>query len=105
MQFAAALYRQAGSPAVSGSDAFTDTADGQWYSNAVLWASQQEIITGYGGRFGTNDPVTREQLVTMLWRRAGSPQTAADEKRMNLPIRQVLRITLRTRFSGRAQIK
>ena len=79
--FAAALYRQAGSPAVSGSDAFTDTADGQWYSSAVLWASQQEIITGYGDRFGTNDPVTREQLVTMLWRRAGSPQTAADEKK------------------------
>lgn len=34
---AVVLYRMAGSPAVSGSDSFTDTADGTWYANAVLW--------------------------------------------------------------------
>ena len=73
---ATALYRQAGSPDVSGNDDFPDTADGAWYSNAVRWASQQEIITGYSnGNFGTNDSVTREQIVTMLWRMAGRPET------------------------------
>lgn len=75
---AAALYRQAGSPAVNGNDTFPDTDFGEWYSDAVIWASQNEIITGYAnGSFGTNDPVTREQIVTILWRMAGSPAAGA----------------------------
>ena len=74
------LYRLSGSPAVSGSDSFTDTADGTWYSDAVLWASQRGIIGGYGnGLFGTNDPVTREQIATILWRYAGSPAANAGQ--------------------------
>ena len=75
---ATVLYRLAGSPAVTGSDAFTDTADGAWYSDAVLWASQEGIISGYGnGLFGANDPVTREQIATILWRYSGSPAAEA----------------------------
>lgn len=73
-QLATVLYRIEGTPAVSGTDAFTDTPDGAWYSDAVLWASQQELIAGYGGGlFGPNDPVSREQMTTILWRYAGSP--------------------------------
>lgn len=69
-----ALYRQAGSPAVTGDDSFTDTEKGAWYANAVCWAVQENVMKGYGnGLFGTEDPVTREQLVTILWRLAGSP--------------------------------
>lgn len=72
---AATLYRAAGSPAVTGTDAFTDTADGAWYADAVLWASQQGVINGYGdGLFGTDDAVSREQIAAILWRQAGSPQ-------------------------------
>lgn len=57
-----ALYRQAGEPAVTGTDSFADTAENAWYSNAVLWAAQKGIVNGYGnGCFGTDDPVTREQ--------------------------------------------
>ena len=75
---ATVLYRLAGSPAVTGSDAFTDTAEGAWYSDAVLWASQEGIISGYGnGLFGANDPVTREQIATILWRYSGSPAAEA----------------------------
>lgn len=74
---AAVLYRMEDTPAVSGTDAFTDTAEGDWYSDAVLWVSREGLIGGYGnGLFGTNDPVTREQIATILWRCAGSP--AAD---------------------------
>ena len=73
---ATVLYRQEGSPAVTGIDSFTDTADDTWYSAAVVWASGGGIMSGYGnGRFGTDDPVTREQLVTILWRIAGNPET------------------------------
>lgn len=72
-QLATVLYRMAGRPAVSGEDAFTDTASGQWYSDAVLWASQNGVVNGYDdGRFGTNDAATQEQLAVMLWRDAGS---------------------------------
>lgn len=76
-QLATVLYRIEGTPAVTGTDAFTDTADGAWYNDAVLWASQQNLISGYGGGlFGPNDPVSREQMAAIFWRYAGSP--AAD---------------------------
>ena len=71
---ATVLYRSAGSPEVTGSDGFTDTRSGTWYSDAVLWASQNGIISGYGnGIFGVDDPVSREQIAAMLWRSEGSP--------------------------------
>lgn len=71
---AAVLYRLEGSPAVEGGNGFTDTAEGAWYGDAVLWASQQGFISGYeDGRFGTGDPISREQLAAVLWRHAGSP--------------------------------
>ena len=74
----ATLYRLAGSPAVTGEDAFSDTEEGVWYTDAVLWASQQGLVGGYGnGLFGTNDPVTREQMAVLLWRYAGSPAAEA----------------------------
>ena len=72
-QLATVLYRLAGEPAVSGEDGFSDTKSGTWYSDAVLWASKDGIVNGYGnGKFGTNDPTTQEQLAVMLWRSAGS---------------------------------
>ena len=77
-QMATVLYRLAGEPAVSGEDGFSDTEGNAWYSDAVLWASQEGIVQGYGnGRFGTNDPVTQEQLITLLWRQAGEPSAAS----------------------------
>ena len=76
---ATVLYRKGGSPAVSGENPFQDVAEGQWYSNAILWASQNEIVGGYGnGLFGTNDNVTRQDMATILWRYAGKPEGAKD---------------------------
>jgi flavodoxin len=78
-QLATVLYRLAGKPSVRGEDAFSDTESGKWYSDAVLWASQNGIVGGYGnGLFGTNDPTTQEQLAVMLWRRAGSVAVSGD---------------------------
>jgi len=63
------LYRFAGEPEVSGEDGFSDTANGQWYSNAVLWATQQGVVNGYGeGLFGPNDNITQEQLALIMSR-------------------------------------
>jgi hypothetical protein len=64
------LYRHAGEPDVAGPDnPFTDAAEGQWYTDTVNWAANNGIIVGYGnGKFGTNDPVTNEQLAALIHR-------------------------------------
>ena len=43
-QFATVLYRIEGTPAVTGTDAFTDTPDGAWYSDAVLWVDRKSVV-------------------------------------------------------------
>ncbi len=65
------LYNIDWKPDVDGEDSFTDTKEGEWYTDAILWAIQPdvEIVQGYGkNKFGPDDPVTREQMVTMLYR-------------------------------------
>lgn len=63
------LYRASGSPAVSGSAAFSDVAADAYYADAVAWAEKKGITTGIGGRlFGSNNDCTRAQIVTFLWR-------------------------------------
>ena len=67
---ATALYRMAGSPA-SGAASFSDVGPTRYDAKAIAWASAQQIVTGYGdGRFGPDDPVTREQTAAMLYRYA-----------------------------------
>ena len=67
------LYRQAGSPQ-AGDTAFADVPSGAWYHDAVNWACEAGIASGYSAqRFGPNEPITREQLAALLWRSAGSP--------------------------------
>lgn len=67
------LWRQAGSPASAG-DPFTDVPSYAWYATPASWAGWNGVITGYGGGvFGGEDPLSREQLVTILWRIMDSP--------------------------------
>lgn len=76
---ATVLYRAAGSPAATGSVGFTDVADNSWYAAPAAWAAQNGIISGYGnGLFGSNDPVTREQIAAILWRYDGSELAATE---------------------------
>lgn len=65
------LYRLEGKPSVSGTSPFDDVAGGQWYTDAVIWANQNNIVEGYGnGKFGPMDNITREQMATVLYRYA-----------------------------------
>ena len=65
------LYRMEGEPAVTGTGGFADVPEGQWYTDAVIWAAANDIVTGYGdGRFGPDDPITREQMSAILFRYA-----------------------------------
>ena len=69
------LYRLEGEPTVSGNPSFTDVKSGEWYTNAIIWASQNSIVFGYSSEvFGLNDSVTREQVVSILYRYAGFKQ-------------------------------
>ena len=68
---AAVIYRIDGQPQVTGSAGFKDAQAGMWYYDAVLWASRNQIISGYDAeRFGTGDNVTREQIAAALYRYA-----------------------------------
>ena len=69
-QFATILYRIAGEPEVEFKNQFPDVQKNDWYADAVIWAYQNGIITGYTdtGMFGSSDNITREQLATILYR-------------------------------------
>lgn len=62
------LYRLQGEPEV-GESAFTDVNPDAYYADAVTWAAENDIVSGYGnGSFGANDAITREQLAAILYR-------------------------------------
>ena len=70
-QLVTILYRLEGQPAVSGDLPFTDVEAGTWYTNAVVWAAQNGIVNGVGDdTFAPGNDLTREQLVTILYRYA-----------------------------------
>ena len=82
-QFAAVLYRMADRPAVTDADRaacpFTDLK-ADWYQDAVVWAYQKQgsSTASPDTTFAPNDPVTREQMVAMLYRYKGEPAKNAD---------------------------
>lgn len=67
-QVAVVLWNMRGKPAAGkGAKSFPDVKAGSYYYSAVRWASSVGVVNGYAdGRFGSNDPVTREQLAVML---------------------------------------
>lgn len=63
------LYRYEKSPAVNGSNAFTDVVADAYYSNAVQWAVEKNVTAGTSATtFSPNDDCTRAQIVTFLYR-------------------------------------
>jgi hypothetical protein len=63
------LHRLEGSPVAGGTaDPFSDVASGLWYSEAVKWAVDKGIVSGYGdSKFGPGDEITREQMALILY--------------------------------------
>ena len=86
------LYELEGCPAPGAPAGFSDVKDSE-YADAVAWASEAGLMSGYGdGRFGVEDTLTREQAAVIFWRYADSPA----------PIRGVLDFTDAGRISGYA---
>jgi hypothetical protein len=74
------LYRQEGEPGVSDlTNPFSDVPEEAWYTNAVIWMAENDIVKGYpGGRFAPSDNIERQDLAVMLIR-------YADFKEIDLP--------------------
>ena len=63
------LYRLSGSPSVSGVTKFSDVPANQWYSAAVAWASNNNIVNGRSNSiFDPGTAVTRQELAAILYR-------------------------------------
>ena len=68
-QLVTILWRKAGSPQVNGLMDFDDVSQDAYYAEAVRWAASEGIAGGYGnGLFGSDDPITREQMAAILYR-------------------------------------
>ena len=55
---------------------FTDVS-GHWAESYITQAAERELIQGYDGKYSPDDPMTRSQMVTILWRAVGSPEPKA----------------------------
>ena len=65
---------------------FSDVATSAYYYEAVKWAQEKGITGGIGnGLFGPNQPCTRAQIVTFLWRAAGSPAPTSASSFTDVP--------------------
>lgn len=82
-QLAAILYRAADSPDIEDENwgyPYADVDAEAYYGTAVYWARLEGLVNGYNdNRFGVGDHVTRQQVIAILWRWAGSPEASAQD--------------------------
>lgn len=72
--FLSMLHEKEGKPVVNYAMQYTDVSEGDPYAEAIRWATSEKLAGGFGdGSFGPDEALSREQLVTILWRYAGSP--------------------------------
>ncbi|MBQ9428232.1 MAG: S-layer homology domain-containing protein [Clostridia bacterium] len=65
------LYNIEGRPACSEDISYLDVAENAWYHDAIAWATAAGLVSGYGdGKFGPEDDLNREQLITVMYRYA-----------------------------------
>ena len=72
-EFVTILWRTMGEPEPEKAASFSDLTQ-NWYLDAVAWAEENAVVNGMGeGKFAPNGTVTREQMVTIFHRMAGTP--------------------------------
>lgn len=88
------LWRLEGSPVVSDNTNFNDVLDGAWYAKAVKWASSTGVVKGVSDTlFDPNGTITREQLITMLYRYAQYKGRAVPPKAIVITYADALKIS------------
>ena len=65
---ATVLYRVFGEPETEGENVFSDVEEGKWYTDAVIWAAENEIVRGSDGAFRPDDDLTRSEAAAILHR-------------------------------------
>lgn len=95
LQNAAFHYREATAPTdptkpdEPQTTSFTDVPENAYYADAVAWAVENNITAGTSSTtFSPNDGCTRAQVVTFLWRAAGSPEVSNDAAFSDVPAGQ-----------------
>ncbi|MGM9615993.1 S-layer homology domain-containing protein [Butyricicoccus sp.] len=74
-QFVQILYSMEDTPIVSYEARFSDVPAGKWYTNAVMWASQNNVVSGYpNGTFGVGKAIRRQDLALMLYNYMNQPE-------------------------------
>lgn len=73
------LWRLAGKPEPKSMNSkFSDVKNTKSYSyKAIMWASENNVVTGSKGKFNPKGTCTREQIVTIIWRIAGKPEPSS----------------------------
>ena len=85
-QLVTILWRSKGQPSATVAAPVSDVQDGTWYTEAVRWAVAHKITTGTGdNRFSPDAVCTRAQIVTFLWRAAGSPAPKSAQSFLDVP--------------------
>lgn len=73
------IYRMYGSPEVKYSRQFPDVEEGAWYTDGILWAKENGIVSGYeDGTFCPGWAMTVEQFASVLYRLADTPENSGD---------------------------
>ena len=65
-EFVQTLYNKEGKPAVEYVDKFEDVPDNQWYTDAIIWAAENDIVAGKGKKFDVSGEITRQEMATIL---------------------------------------
>ncbi len=69
------LWAMAGSPEDCPPSQFPDVKETDWFAPAIAWAKENSVVNGYkNGSFGPNDSITRQDLVTVIYRYSGAIQ-------------------------------
>ena len=80
------LWRANSQPSAAESNPFADVAAGSYYADAVQWAVANGITSGTSATaFDPDAPVTRAQVVTFLYRNAGSPSVCGSAPFADVP--------------------
>lgn len=80
-QFLTMLWRAEGSPSVKSKESFKDVSKKDYFYKAVCWALKKDVTNGTTSKtFSPADGCTRAQVVTMLWKAAGSPEPNSRRK-------------------------
>ena len=66
-QIVSVLWRIEGEPIGNYAMNFEDVEEDLWYSEAIRWAANENIVKGWNNNYNPNDVATREQLATILW--------------------------------------